>query len=570
MAGICASLRDLDKPKGSRNEDDDLVAAIRASLSEQKRAETNQEASTKNIAGDGGLLAEVYAALGEQHMPAKDGTSPWKQQQHLSIPSDKSKEEQRHIHAHRTPSIGEKGDGSLAVKSSNVRTGRAIVVDSNPFQAREPKFVENSNTAADGDSSPAQPGNTCEDAGLMSVVRATINRQQVPRQDWSDIFNDRQAFEPEKTARQKKSTVKPLSVTSREATVGEQTVTAFQTSSLREARRISGVPSHERPQIAADTECTVCADVFGPEEIAMGLISSTCDHSSPEAANKFVCKGCLQQHLDVQVQSGANRLTCPICLAELAYYDIKKWALPRTFARYDRLRMRDAITADPNFIWCSNPNCEAGQVHESGSDAPIVICQSCGTKTCFNHQKRWHEGLTCAEFDNPDAAAERLRRERVELEATRRRLCGIERGIPHQVQTDEELARRLAWQDGRQAAERNKAEEQRRCEEEERRRKKEDDEAERKRRQKELENAERLQKQHEEERAQRLEEERLGVAAVLSISKPCPGPKCSFRVQKIDGCKHMTCSRCQFEWCWVCGQKWKRGHLSVNCSPSTG
>ena len=29
-------------------------------------------------------------------------------------------------------------------------------------------------------------------------------------------------------------------------------------------------------------------------------------------------------------------------------------------------------------------------------------------------------------------------------------------------------------------------------------------------------------------------------------------PKCTVRVEKESGCDHMTCSRCQYEWCWQC------------------
>ena len=31
-------------------------------------------------------------------------------------------------------------------------------------------------------------------------------------------------------------------------------------------------------------------------------------------------------------------------------------------------------------------------------------------------------------------------------------------------------------------------------------------------------------------------------------------PKCKIPVEKNRGCMHMTCSQCQYHWCWVCGQ----------------
>ena len=30
-------------------------------------------------------------------------------------------------------------------------------------------------------------------------------------------------------------------------------------------------------------------------------------------------------------------------------------------------------------------------------------------------------------------------------------------------------------------------------------------------------------------------------------------PKCKSPFEKIDGCQHMTCLLCGYEWCWVCG-----------------
>jgi len=53
----------------------------------------------------------------------------------------------------------------------------------------------------------------------------------------------------------------------------------------------------------------------------------------------------------------------------------------------------------PNFRWCSNPNCTSGQVHSNGDSSPKMICTECSFVTCFTHQRPWHEGRTCEEFD---------------------------------------------------------------------------------------------------------------------------------------------------------------------------
>ena len=39
-------------------------------------------------------------------------------------------------------------------------------------------------------------------------------------------------------------------------------------------------------------------------------------------------------------------------------------------------------------------------------------------------------------------------------------------------------------------------------------------------------------------------------------TKKCPGPNCGVAVEKGNGCFHMTCARCRFEFCWECLAPW--------------
>ena len=37
-------------------------------------------------------------------------------------------------------------------------------------------------------------------------------------------------------------------------------------------------------------------------------------------------------------------------------------------------------------------------------------------------------------------------------------------------------------------------------------------------------------------------------------TKECP--RCETPIEKNGGCNHMTCSKCNWHWCWVCFREW--------------
>eukprot|EP00027_Filamoeba_sp_ATCC50430_P015595 CAMPEP_0168576548 /NCGR_PEP_ID=MMETSP0413-20121227/20294_1 /TAXON_ID=136452 /ORGANISM="Filamoeba nolandi, Strain NC-AS-23-1" /LENGTH=371 /DNA_ID=CAMNT_0008610207 /DNA_START=163 /DNA_END=1275 /DNA_ORIENTATION=+ len=44
---------------------------------------------------------------------------------------------------------------------------------------------------------------------------------------------------------------------------------------------------------------------------------------------------------------------------------------------------------------------------------------------------------------------------------------------------------------------------------------------------------------------------------VMAIAKPCPNQDCGIAVDRTEGCNHMTCQKCGYEWCWQCRGPWK-------------
>jgi hypothetical protein len=67
--------------------------------------------------------------------------------------------------------------------------------------------------------------------------------------------------------------------------------------------------------------------------------------------------------------------------------------------RYDQLSTREAINDDPDWKWCLRPGCPSGQIHPNGDAEPIITCSECGFRMCAKHNREWHGGETCQEYD---------------------------------------------------------------------------------------------------------------------------------------------------------------------------
>ncbi|KAL3496226.1 hypothetical protein BJX62DRAFT_135675 [Aspergillus germanicus] len=332
----------------------------------------------------------------------------------------------------------------------------------------------------------------------------------------------------------------------------DQLVQGHNVSTDGSERVVSRCPPRPSMPSSPRKECIACLEELRSSSFPGTPITPWCEHPAGQ-----ICKPCLKRSLQAQLEGMGNEgFACPICKKPMPEGDVQRWAKPDVVRRYNSIRTRKTLANDPNFIWCSNPKCGGGQIHASGAESPIMTCMYCHARTCFTHQRPWHEGLTCYEYDHPEVVIEREERERREESAAQRKL-------QQQVEADEVLARELEAADNkdhrRREADRKKAVEKRAAKQEADRRARQAKEE--RRRREELERRQREDRQR--ERQKRLDEERLGEAEVRGTSKVCPGRGCSYRVYRDGGCRHITCTRCKQEWCWECLKPWVRGHLDA-------
>ncbi|CAE7059866.1 unnamed protein product [Rhizoctonia solani] len=143
--------------------------------------------------------------------------------------------------------------------------------------------------------------------------------------------------------------------------------------------------------------CTVCFEQGSHVRFAARSPTAMCQHGAT------VCVSCVEQHILTAIhKSKMVDIRCPHagCGKMLEYQDIycsvRDWG---KLAYYEQLLIRREMGNTEQFVWCKNPVCTSGQVHKPGPAQPIVTCNTCRQRSCYIHDRPWHEGITCAEFD---------------------------------------------------------------------------------------------------------------------------------------------------------------------------
>ncbi|KAH7224894.1 hypothetical protein BKA60DRAFT_450544 [Fusarium oxysporum] len=272
--------------------------------------------------------------------------------------------------------------------------------------------------------------------------------------------------------------------------------------------------------------------------------------------------------------SSSSASPCDECQENLEYNDIQRFADEQTIAKYERQALRAAVEEDENFFWCTS-DCGSGQIHDSGSAQPIVVCIKCSHRSCFRHGVNWHEDLSCEEYDrlqeDPDfrghlelenerwskAQAAQAAQEEADRDLARRFVAKERAEIERQEAQDqkerERERERQKYQERRRELEREKQERQRvrvrerqknqerqrerareRQKNQERQRELEREKQERQRALREKASAQKAADERRQIAARRKIEEAKSIATLRATTKPCGG--CGWAIEKNSGC----------------------------------
>lgn len=138
------------------------------------------------------------------------------------------------------------------------------------------------------------------------------------------------------------------------------------------------------------TVCSCCEEVLPSSNFPAPAPGTACTHES------HACQGCWHQWLDIQLsESSPSAIACITCDNKLHQNDIQAFGSPEFLTRYLNNSVRELLSADPDFRWCTSTSCSSGQIHGAGAGANIFTCIACGHKSCIDCIADWHVGQTC-------------------------------------------------------------------------------------------------------------------------------------------------------------------------------
>ncbi|KAL2869220.1 E3 ubiquitin-protein ligase [Aspergillus lucknowensis] len=282
-----------------------------------------------------------------------------------------------------------------------------------------------------------------------------------------------------------------------------------------------------KPEPKAE-ECIICLEPFKDGVPAPKTVTSACLHPPS------VCSDCVKKSIKNDLETKFwNEIKCPECKTLLIHDDVKRFADEATFARYDNLSFRHAVSADKRFIWCLE--CDFGQLHEPGASQPQVRCLNCAAVSCFKHAIKWHDGFTCDEYDavlwDPDSYRE-IKAKNANGGSAEPTLQPMSEAVMKRAKLGEEFRQQQLHQAQKKAAREQQAKAMKEAKKAKQAKEKEEKSS------KQASAKDDFQEKLETLK-RRKEELEASVKVVEATTKRCPG--CRWPIEKNEGCDHMTC-----------------------------
>jgi hypothetical protein len=162
--------------------------------------------------------------------------------------------------------------------------------------------------------------------------------------------------------------------------------------------------------------CDVCYEETPLHGFPDEKIARNCNHKAS------TCSTCVAEAMEAQVRDGRwATMKCCACgsdmtpeeihavsrpetievyvVSQIGGFDIRDEYLLMPSSRYDRFMAEKRMREHPNYRACLNAACGKGMIHEAGDAQPRVDCPHCGSQTCFVHERPFHHGYTCEEWD---------------------------------------------------------------------------------------------------------------------------------------------------------------------------
>ncbi|KAH7322118.1 hypothetical protein B0J17DRAFT_684276 [Rhizoctonia solani] len=168
------------------------------------------------------------------------------------------------------------------------------------------------------------------------------------------------------------------------------------------------ISSSEVPRLPKLQCCSICLEIM---DSSLWICPSYLCAHEPK-----ICESCIETYIIHAINNRFNEILCPDveCRKEIGYEDILVHTHEdeECLNRYNALVAQRELERQPNFVWCTNPWCRQGQIHDGGATIPLVICDYCHERTCFVHHTPWHSNLTCdqySKYEENEASEEYIR-----------------------------------------------------------------------------------------------------------------------------------------------------------------